>query len=80
MTSAKKTATKKKITFEERARTPKPGWWWYSSADDPRWDCKGRGDLLLSAGPPAEARQALAMLCAAYGAPPLDLTYGCMKD
>lgn len=60
---------------------PREGSWWYRSLSDPRWNVDGRSESIsVTGGPPAEAREALAKLEQALGAPPDDLEYGCMKD
>lgn len=58
----------------------KPGTWWLSSEEDPRWNATGHVDVLSVLVMPEEAEQALAKLKKEFGTPPADLEYGCMKD
>jgi hypothetical protein len=59
----------------------KPGAWWLHSKKDPRWNIERRVSVLIvTAGIPPEAEEHIERLKKTLGAPPDDLTFGCMKD
>ena len=57
----------------------KPGYWWLSSENDPRWNQNGTG-LVGGFAIPAKCETAIEELKKEYGEPPEDLEWGSMKD
>jgi hypothetical protein len=58
-----------------------PGTWAFSSASDPRWNGSGRvDDLVITAGPPQEAKDFLEAKKKELGEFPKDLRISMYKD
>lgn len=55
------------------------GTWWFRSPTDPRWNLTGRG-IVGGFDLPRPAKQHLSSCRGHYGAPPLDLEWGYIKD
>ena len=56
------------------------GSWNLYSQSDPRWNCSGRGHIIVMAGMHPDAEAKLDELKEKLGSPPSDLRYSCMKD
>ncbi len=58
-----------------------PGTWFFSSKTDPRWNGSGRvDDMVITAGPPQEAKDFLEAKKDEFGELPNDLTFSMLKD
>ncbi len=58
----------------------KPGTWYLESKLDPRWNCRGRAELVGMFTCPPEAEEKIEELKKTLGDPPADLRWGYWKD